>query len=68
MSLSRRVFIGSSAAAFAAELFAAPEGSKTPTAALEKLGAWLSPKRRSAKPHTATFGSTGTAIRISSCS
>ncbi len=37
--ISRRVFLESSAAAaFAAELFAAPEGSSIPSPALEKLG------------------------------
>jgi len=37
--LTRRSFLGSSAAALAAELFAAPKDSKNPTAGLEKLGA-----------------------------
>ena len=39
MNLSRRLFLGSSAAAFAAELFAAPKESKRANPALEKLGA-----------------------------
>jgi TldD protein len=38
MKVTRRRFVASSAAAFAAELFAAPADSKTPNAALEKLG------------------------------
>jgi TldD protein len=36
--ISRRVFLGSSAAAFAAELFAVPADAQQPSAALEKLG------------------------------
>jgi TldD protein len=36
--LTRRHFLATSAAALAAELFAAPKGSKTPSADLEKLG------------------------------
>ena len=37
MNLSRRMFLGSSAAAFAAELFGGPKDSKAPNPALEKL-------------------------------
>ncbi|MCU1325146.1 MAG: peptidase modulator of gyrase [Bryobacterales bacterium] len=37
--LTRRHFLATSAAALAAELFAAPKGSKTPSTDLEKLGA-----------------------------
>ena len=39
MTLSRRHFLAASTAAFASNLFAAPKGSKTPNADLEKLGA-----------------------------
>jgi len=38
MSLTRRTFVSSSAAAVAAELFAAPADSRKPNSALEKLG------------------------------
>ena len=37
MNISRRMFLGSSAAAFAAELFGGPKDSKAPNPALEKL-------------------------------
>jgi TldD protein len=37
--ISRRIFLGTSAAAFGAELFAVPEDSTKPSAELEKLGA-----------------------------
>jgi TldD protein len=37
--ISRRTFLGSSSALVAAELFGAPQNSKTPSGALEKLGA-----------------------------
>jgi TldD protein len=39
MNFSRRAFLGTSAAALASELFAAPQDAKTPTPALEKLAA-----------------------------
>lgn len=52
MSVSRRIFLGSSAAALATELFAAPNEAKTPNTALEKLaGVAL----REAKKRKATY-------------
>lgn len=38
MNFTRRTFLATSASAFATELFARPQGSKTPSPALEKLG------------------------------
>jgi TldD protein len=52
MNLSRRVFLGGSAAAFASELFAAPKESKTPNADLEKLA---DVALREAKKRKATY-------------
>jgi TldD protein len=50
--LTRRHFLATSAAALAAELFAAPKGSKTPSADLEKLG---SVALNEAKKHRASY-------------
>src|ERR1043166_1650111 len=47
--LSRRTFLAASSAAFAAELFGAPKTSKTPDAALEKLGAAALAEARKSK-------------------
>src|SRR5271166_3721207 len=50
--LTRRHFIATSAAAFAADLFAAPKETKTPSGDLEKLGAVA---LREGKKHKATY-------------
>jgi TldD protein len=55
--LTRRHFLAASTAAFAANLFGAPQGTKTPPADLEKLGAVA---LREGKKHKATY----TDIRI----